>query len=138
MSDQLPNLARFDGSDYEPELDDERLTGQILRVYETLRDHPWSTVAEIARMTHDPPQSVAAQVQHLRKERFGAYPVHKRRRGNVGNYWEYFVGKKGDGIPQMSYWKARALEAEAELERCNTELGRLYDELGYTDTEENP
>lgn len=131
MSD-LPDRARFDGPDYDPEHDDDRLTGQILRVYEYLRDHPWSTVAEIAQRTGDPPQSVAAQIQHLRKERFGSYPVHKRRRGGeTSNYWEYFVGKKGEGIPQMSYWKARALEAEAELERCNTELGRLYDELGY-------
>jgi hypothetical protein len=105
VSDELfdeagqPNYgAHFDGSDYEPELDDERLTGQIRRVYAVMRDHEWRTLGEIARETQDPPASISAQLRHLRKKRFGAYPLEKRqvRRG----LWEYRLGEKGEGQPQ--------------------------------------
>lgn len=73
--------VRFDGSDYQPALDDERLSGQILRVFGCMKDERWRTLAEIADATGDPPASISAQLRHLRKERFGSHTVNKRSRG---------------------------------------------------------
>lgn len=73
--------ATFDGSDYDPTLDDERLTGQIKRVWDCMKDGRWRTLEEIATATGDPQASISAQLRHLRKERFGSHTVNKRRRG---------------------------------------------------------
>jgi len=77
--------ARFDGSDYSPRHDRARLTGQILRVYETMLDGRWRTLDELAHATGDPHASISAQLRHLRKERFGGYRVDKRARGDRGH-----------------------------------------------------
>ncbi len=73
---------RFNGPDYEADADNARLTGQILRVFDLMRDGVWRTLGEISEATEDPQSSVSAQLRHLRKERFGAHTVNKRRRGN--------------------------------------------------------
>ena len=73
---------RFDGSEYSPELDQVRLTGQIKRIYDLMIDGRWRTLGEIAIETHDPEASISAQLRHLRKARFGAHKVEKRRRGD--------------------------------------------------------
>lgn len=59
----------------------------------------WLTLEELAKLTHDPPASISAQLRHLRKPRFGAFAVVKRaRRANesmrgegFGTLWEYSV-----------------------------------------------
>ena len=77
----------FNGSDYDPEHDQERLSGQILRVYEVMRDERWRTLGEISFEIlqrfdkSDPLPSISAQLRHLRKTRFGGYCVEKRARG---------------------------------------------------------
>ena len=73
---------RFNGPDYVPELDDVRLTGQILRVYELMKDARWRSLDDIARATGDPHASISAQLRHLRKERFGGHEVNKKRAGD--------------------------------------------------------
>ena len=82
-----PAHHRFDGSDYEPARDDARLTGQLRRIWECMKDSRWRTLAEIEATTGDPQASISAQVRHLRKPRFGAHRVEKRRR--TGGTWEY-------------------------------------------------
>ena len=80
----------FDGSDYDPKYDRERLTGQILRVYDTVKGGDWLTLDDIHEITGDPPASISAQLRHLRKERFGSYIITKRPRGDRRNgLWEY-------------------------------------------------
>lgn len=74
--------AHFNGSDYQAEFDFARLTGQIRRVYQCMRDGHWRTLDEIARFTGDPHASVSAQLRHLRKARFGGHQVEKRARGD--------------------------------------------------------
>ena len=76
---------RFNGSDYVPELDQKRLTGQIKRVYELMRDGKFRTLGEIEQRTNDPQASISAQLRHLRKKRFGGFTVNKRRRGDREN-----------------------------------------------------
>jgi len=74
--------VRFSGSDYSPEHDNARLTGQILRVFEAMRHGRWMTLAELEAITEDPQASISAQVRNLRKKRFGAHTVEKRPRGD--------------------------------------------------------
>ena len=69
---------RFDGSDYVHDRDSERLTGQLFRVFETIKDGNWYTLNAIAEATEDPPASISAQLRHLRKPRFGGYTVDKK------------------------------------------------------------
>lgn len=81
---------RFDGADYEPMNDQARLSGQLLRVFDLMKDGRWRTLPEIATATTDPAASISAQLRHLRKERFGGHTVNKRHRGTVkAGLWEY-------------------------------------------------
>ena len=139
-----PDRAHFDGSDYDPERDDTRLTGQLLRVFEVMADGQWRTIDEIEALTGDPKISIQSQLRHLRKERFGAYDVPKRRRGGEeSNLWEYRVGARGAHVPKANDARLKLAEAreqiralEHELDVCYRELDRLYAELGY-DTKED-
>ena len=81
---------KFDGPAYDPKYDLIRLTGQIQRVFDTIKDGKWYTLDEIHNKTNDPHASISAQLRHLRKERFGSYTVDKRPKGNRSNgLWEY-------------------------------------------------
>jgi hypothetical protein len=71
------NKFKFDGSDYIPDRDDVRLSGQILRVWECMKDEKWRTLREISNATGDPEASISAQLRHLRKPKFGSYDVEK-------------------------------------------------------------
>ena len=72
----------FDGSDYKPELDDKRLTGQIKDIYNLMKDGNWRTLDEIEKEVNHPQASISAQLRHLRKVRFGSNTINKRRRGD--------------------------------------------------------
>lgn len=84
------DAARFNGPCYSPEHDQQRLAGQILRVFNYMQAGGWHTLNEIAAATGDPESSVSAQLRHLRKPRFGSHTIEKRPRGDrsVG-LWEY-------------------------------------------------
>lgn len=73
---------KFNGSDYEPINDDARLTGQLLRVFNCMKDGQWRTLSEIEAITNDPQASISAQLRHLKKERFGSHTINKQRRGD--------------------------------------------------------
>lgn len=82
--------ADFNGPVYERRFDHKRLTGQIKRVYECMRDGRWRTLNEIADATNDPHASVSAQLRHLRKPKFGSHEIEKRPRGKrEQGLWEY-------------------------------------------------
>ena len=81
MNMNLKTGAEFNGSDYIPTIDKARLTGQILRVYELMKDGEFRTLSQIAAGTGDPESSVSAQLRHLRKEKFGSHIVNKNRIG---------------------------------------------------------
>jgi len=86
---------RFNGPVYEPEHDKARLTGQILRVFNLMKDGVWRTLDEISAATGDPPASVSAQLRHLRKDRFGSHNVIKRHRGErKAGLWEYKINQE--------------------------------------------
>ena len=73
---------RFNGADYTPRLDQNRLTGQIRRIYSLMQDQQWRTLPAIHLATGDPEASISAQLRHLRKKRFGSHTVNKRRHGD--------------------------------------------------------
>tara|TARA_R100000808_G_scaffold1639_2_gene7277 strand:+ start:3775 stop:4080 length:306 start_codon:yes stop_codon:yes gene_type:complete len=89
MSNQfkLPLKPRYNGSDYIPERDDSRLSGQILRVANCMADGRWRTLAQIEAITGDPAASISAQLRHLRKKRFGNHTVNKDYLGS--GLWTY-------------------------------------------------
>jgi hypothetical protein len=68
---------RFDGDDYVPERDNPRLKGQLLRIWDVMKDGQWRTLREIANKTNDPEASISAQLRHLRKERFGSHQIER-------------------------------------------------------------
>jgi len=81
---------RFNGPDYVEELDQVRLTGQISRIFDLMKDGLWRTLPEIEASTGDGQSSISAQLRHLRKRRFGLHTVDKRRRGEpMSGLWEY-------------------------------------------------
>lgn len=88
----LEEAPHFDGPAYDPAYDQVRLTGQILRVWDLMRDGRWRTLQEIADRTGDPHASISAQLRHLRKARFGQHTVERRVRGDrAAGLYEYRV-----------------------------------------------
>lgn len=69
--------VRFNGSDYNPKTDNARLSGQIQRIFNLMKDQKWRTLSEIEGVTKDPQASISAQLRNLRKERFGSHVVEK-------------------------------------------------------------
>jgi len=70
-------MEKFDGSDYKPERDDERLDKQIDRVKKVCSSGVPMTLSMIATLSGDPEASVSAQLRHLRKEKHGSHIVDK-------------------------------------------------------------
>lgn len=79
MPSLFDTIPRFDGAAFDPALDQARLTKQLGRVFDLMRDGCWRTLREISAGTGDPESSISAQLRHLRKPRFGSYTVQKRR-----------------------------------------------------------
>lgn len=91
----LPPM-RFNGADYTPERDDDRLTSQLASIVSLMRDGRWRTLAAIAEHTGHPEASISAQLRHLRKERFGAHTVNRTHLGG-GLYRYQLVLCRRDG-----------------------------------------
>lgn len=86
----VTSYIHFNGSDYSPKHDQVRLTKQIKRVFDLMKDGEWRTLGEIESITGDPQASISAQLRNCKKERFGGHELNKRRRGDPGNgCWEY-------------------------------------------------
>ena len=73
-------MQHFDGSTYEPTLDQGRLNSQQSRVFDVMGDGEWRTLDQLSAATGDPTPSVSARLRDLRKPRFGGHQVDRRRR----------------------------------------------------------
>lgn len=86
-----PEEYRFSGATYDPVRDRARLTGQILRVFDVIKDHGAHTVHEIAEATGDPENSIQAQLRNMRKVEFGSLNIRRRWRAGsretLSEYW---------------------------------------------------
>lgn len=69
---------RFNGPEFEPKRDTERLTGQYDSIFAFMRDGEWRTLAEISKALGYPESSISAQLRHMRKPRFGSHTVNRR------------------------------------------------------------
>jgi hypothetical protein len=93
----LFEFARFNGSDYNPARDDNRLRKQIGRVYQVMLDDRWFSLQELQACildrfeVKDPESSISAQLRHLRKPRFGGHRVSRRLRVGTEGTWEYYL-----------------------------------------------
>jgi hypothetical protein len=76
-----PAPKAFNGPEYVPARDHARLAGQILRVFDAMKDSRWRTLDAIAAITEDPVASISAQLRHLRKKRYGSHAVERRHVG---------------------------------------------------------
>jgi len=81
----------FSGSDYDPALDRDRLTGQMLNIFNLMLDGIPRTLREISDITGYGEASISAQLRNLRKINID---FDKRRRGEPANgCWEYWLVK---------------------------------------------
>lgn len=73
----------FDGTTYDPNHDKIRLNGQLLAVYTIMQDGEWHTLSWIRdRVGKGSEAAISARLRDLRKARFGAYEVQRRRKGS--------------------------------------------------------
>lgn len=76
---QLELIPHFDGATYEPEHDQKRLSGQLFSVRILMGDGKWRTLREIQAIVGGSEAGVSARLRDLRKPRFGAYTIERRR-----------------------------------------------------------
>ncbi len=69
----------FDGETYDPDLDHVRLTGQLQRVYNVMKDSRWRTLNNISVLASGPESSIGARIRDLRKPKFGEYRIDRKR-----------------------------------------------------------
>lgn len=74
-----PPARRFDGATYSAAHDCDRLSGQLLAVFQATADHRWHTLSHLARVADASEASVSARLRDLRKERFGAWTIERKR-----------------------------------------------------------
>lgn len=85
-----PYQPKFDGATYEAKFDYSRLTKQIKRIYDLMKDGKWRTLEQMVTATGDPAASVSAQLRNLRKKQFGSHVIERRHSGDRENgLWEY-------------------------------------------------
>lgn len=86
--DSSPAPRRFAGADYDHDRDAPRLSAQLDRVWDCIKDHKKRTLKQIAELTGDPEASISAQLRHLRKPRFGGHTIAKEYLGDgLYRYW---------------------------------------------------
>jgi hypothetical protein len=122
----------FNGPDYVPELDRERLARQLERIKSLMLDGAWRTLSEVSSTTRDPESSVSAQLRHLRKKRFGSYTVEKRRRGDrQRGLYEYRVleptDREKENLGQKGLIDKRVPETSVKLDDVLEILRRQID-----------
>lgn len=74
---ELTDSPDFDGDDIDQDRDKERLTGQLLRIWEVIKYGNWHTLRGLAKSTGDPEASISAQLRNFRKKKFGSHKIEK-------------------------------------------------------------
>lgn len=79
LFDISPVKHDFDGSTYERAKDCKRLNRQFDAVEKLMKDGKWRSLRDISLELDFPEASVSARLRDMRKPRFGAYVVERRR-----------------------------------------------------------
>lgn len=69
--------ATFYGAGYEYNRDHVRLTKQLQKIYDIMKDESWHTLAEISEDTAIPEASVSAALRNLRNPKNGGYYIER-------------------------------------------------------------
>ena len=85
---------RFNGSDYNHDEDNQRLSSQYWDLFNCMRDGKRRTLGAIEMITGHPPASISAQLRHMRKGRFGSHTVNKHYLGNGLYEYELVVNRE--------------------------------------------
>jgi len=64
-------MSKFNGSDYDPDRDDERLSTQIEVIFDLMKDGQRRTLMQIEELTGYGQASISAQLRHMTKEKHG-------------------------------------------------------------------
>ena len=80
---------RFDVDTYDAEQDCDRLTGQLLRVYERMRGGGWHSLAELSEACGGSEASISARIRDLRKAKYGAHTIERQRQSPFTGTWIY-------------------------------------------------
>lgn len=78
----------FDGETYRRSKDHARLSSQLERVFDVMKDGRWRTLRCLAKKADGSEPSVSARLRDLRKKKFGGFEV-KRKRWKDGGLWVY-------------------------------------------------
>lgn len=88
--------ARFDGATFSADHDLNRLNTQLAKVYRMLMSGHWYTLGELQNCVGGSEAGISARLRDLRKPKWGANVVERRRRGDASaGLWEYRL-KTGD------------------------------------------
>lgn len=112
------STSLFDGlDDLEGDTKDLRLAGQLVRVYEAIRNHEWWSLRDLSEAVGGSATSMSARIRDLRKDRFGGFTIDKQMT-DPGLYRYRLVPNSGN--PDLVYMPApepysRKAEARAYL-----------------------
>jgi uncharacterized protein (DUF2132 family) len=81
----------FDGDTFDGELDGTRLRTLLMRVHRLMHDGEWRTLRRIMMACGGSEASVSARLRDLRKARWGAHTVERRRHPDADGLWLYRV-----------------------------------------------
>ena len=96
MKEPTAGLTNFDGETFSEELDLERLSTQLLKVFHLMKDGNWRTLQDIQKIIYAPESSISARLRDLRKDKFGGHSV-VRQRFKSGGLFEYKLVINIDG-----------------------------------------
>ena len=83
------DAPEFDGVTYEPKKDFARLSGQLLRVFEVMKDGRWYGASQLCELANVSPLSITARIRDLRKGKFGSHTIERKLIS--GGYHEYRI-----------------------------------------------
>ena len=106
----------FDGETYDEELDGERMTTQLELVREIMSDQGWHRILEVANRVDCSESGAAARIRDLRKEKFGAWNIVRRRVAHGNGLHEY-------------RWNGEIVHLIKAAKPANTNWKELYDNL---------
>lgn len=85
----------FDGETYDRKIDIKRLSSQLNRVYEAMKDGQWRSLCAISAITGDPESSISARLRDLRKPKFGFHTVNRMRVKETGVFLYQLIITEG-------------------------------------------
>jgi len=88
----------FDGHTFDPALDGTRLRTLLMRVHRLMHDGEWRTLARIVMAVGGSEAGVSARLRDLRKAKWGAHTVERKRHPEADGLWLYRVSHESSAL----------------------------------------